>query len=191
MSNTYYTWPRLQVSNRRFFITSRLSTHNSRNTSRVLILLIHLRKIHCNSLVLEKIRRSWVGGGGSNNTGLSASDPGADCKDRPVWMQTCPKTRHTASWLAKPSLVPTNPQVLPGLARPVSSNVRCSISGCSINGCIQILYCSLQNINHGTLLSFLDVLATCIVKNRRDTFPAQSWKWASTERQRFLVLHLG
>ena len=40
-------------------------------------------------------------------------------------------------------------------------------------------------------LATTEVLASFIGKNKSDTLPAPSWKWASNERQRCKVSHLG
>jgi len=45
-------------------------------------------------------------------------------KNRSVQFHTRPKTLPAASWRGKPGPVPVNPRVLPGLARPVGSNLR-------------------------------------------------------------------
>jgi len=52
-----------------------------------------------------------------------------------------PKTRPAASLRSKPSPVPVNTQVLPGLARPVGSNLRLCVSGYYIYDRFQISYC--------------------------------------------------
>ena len=44
---------------------------------------------------------------------------------------------------------------------------------------------------HWLQLVIIDLLAFFIGKSRNDTVPAPSWKWASNERQRFKVSHLG
>jgi len=50
----------------------------------------------------------------------------------------------------------------------------------------------LGNLSGDWLQRFInDVLAAFRVKNYSDTLPAPSWKWASTDCQRFLVLDLG
>jgi len=70
----------------------------------------------------------------SNRSRWHASGPGSDQRNGLVRFQNCPKTRQAASWRAKPWLVPVNLQVLLGLARPVSFNLRFSVSGFSIYG---------------------------------------------------------
>jgi len=65
----------------------------------------------------------------SNGSGQPASGPGLDRKNRSVRFQTLPKTRPADCWRAKPRPVPVNPRVSPGLARPVSSDLRFCISG--------------------------------------------------------------
>ena len=54
--------------------------------------------------------------------------------------QTRPKTRLAAAWRAKPGPIPVNKRVLPGLARPVRSNLRFCFSGFTFYHCIQICY---------------------------------------------------
>jgi len=49
--------------------------------------------------------------------------------------------------------------------------------------------CLLRNLSGDWLKPFLnEVLATFIGKRASDMLPAPFWKWASTERQQFLVL---
>ena len=67
----------------------------------------------------------------SNRSGLPASSPGTDQKDGSVRVQNRPKTRPAVSWRAKPGPVPVNLRVLPGLAKPVGSNLRFCVSGIS------------------------------------------------------------
>jgi hypothetical protein len=80
-----------------------------------------------------------------------------------VWFQNRPKTKPAASRWAKLVTVPANPLVLAGLARPVVSNIRFMFSGISIDGRVQISYGYVQNINIGTSLSFLVLLAAIII----------------------------
>jgi hypothetical protein len=47
----------------------------------------------------------------------------------PVWVRNRQATRPADSWRAKPGPKPVNLRVLPGLARPVGSNLRFCISG--------------------------------------------------------------
>jgi len=63
-----------------------------------------------------------------------ATGPGSDQINGSVRFQNCPKTRPVTSWRAKPGPVPINLRVLPGLARPVGSNLRFCVSGFSIYG---------------------------------------------------------
>jgi len=109
----------------------------------------------------------------SNGSGEPASGPGLARKNGSVQFQNRPEIWPTESWRAKPGPVPINPHVLPGLAGPVSSNVRFCISGFSISGRIQISYCQLHNIDSGISLTIWVVLTAFILKNRRDTLPAQ------------------
>jgi len=79
-----------------------------------------------------------------------------------------------ASSRAKLVPITVNPQVLPGLARSVSSSLQFSFSGCSIYGRSHICYRYVQNINFGTSFSLLVSLAAFILKTRRDMLPATS-----------------
>jgi hypothetical protein len=54
---------------------------------------------------------------------------GLDRKNRFVRFQNRQKNRQADCWRAKPGPVPVNPRVLPGIARPVSSNLRFCVSG--------------------------------------------------------------
>jgi len=45
-----------------------------------------------------------------------------------------PKTGPPASWRAEPGPVPVNPRIMPGLARPIGSNLRFCVFGFSIYG---------------------------------------------------------
>jgi len=69
-----------------------------------------------------------------------ATGPGLNQKKGSVQFQNHPKTGPVASWRSKPSPVPVNSRVSPGLDGLVGSNLRLCISGCSIYGCIQIFY---------------------------------------------------
>jgi hypothetical protein len=75
---------------------------------------------------------------------------------------------------------PSTRAFLPGLARPVGSNVRISFSGFSIYGRSQICYCYVDNINFGTSFFLFVSLAAFIIKIRRDMLPATSWSWVWT-----------
>jgi hypothetical protein len=52
-----------------------------------------------------------------------------DRKNGSVQFQTQPKTRPADYWRAKPGPLPVNPQLSPGLARLVSSNLLFFVSG--------------------------------------------------------------
>jgi hypothetical protein len=81
-------------------------------------------------------------------------------------------TRQAASWRTKPVPVPVNPLVVPGLARPVGSNLRFLFSRISIYGRVQISHCYVPDINFGTSLSFLVLFAAIIIKISREMLPA-------------------
>jgi hypothetical protein len=104
---------------------------------------------------------------------VSAMGPGLDQKNGSVRYQTDPKTWPRASWQAKPVPIPVNRRVCPASARPVGFILRFSFSGFSIYGCRQIWYCSVQNINFGTLSSLFLSLAAFMTKTRRDILPAK------------------
>jgi hypothetical protein len=57
-----------------------------------------------------------------------------------------PKSRPSALWRAIPGLVPVNPRVLPGLAKPLGLNLTFWLSGISIYGSIQISYCKILTL---------------------------------------------
>jgi len=116
----------------------------------------------------------------SNGSGWPASSPGLDRKNGSVRFQTRPKSRPGASWRAKPAPVPVKPRVLPGMARPVSSNLLFSFSGFSIYGHSQIYCCYVQNISFGKSFSLFVWLAAFIIKTQRDMLPATSWSWVWT-----------
>jgi len=78
-----------------------------------------------------------------------AMGPGLDRIKSSVRFLTCPETQPGASWQAKPVPILANPRVLPGLARPVSSDHQFSFSGVSMYGRCQICDCYVQNINFG------------------------------------------
>jgi len=103
-----------------------------------------------------------------------ATGPGLDWKNAFAWFQTCAKTQRIVSWRAKSLPIPINPQVSPGVARPIGSHLRFSFSGFSIFGHIQICYCHVQNINYGTSLSVFVSLAAFMSKTSRDMLPATS-----------------
>ena len=108
----------------------------------------------------------------------------------PVLFQTAPKPWPTASWWAKPGPIPINPHVLLGVTRPIGSNHWFRLLGFSVDSRTPICYCSLQHIDYGKSFSFFDALPAFIFKKQRYTLPTQSWKWESTARQQFFVLHL-
>jgi len=84
---------------------------------------------------------------------------GLDHKNRSVRFWTRPRTWPAATWRAQPGPVPVNPRDLPGLARPVGSNLWFCVSGFTKYSRIQKCYCWSQNIDIGMLPSVLDVLA--------------------------------
>jgi len=69
----------------------------------------------------------------SNGSGELASGPCSDCKNGAVRLENSPKTQSTSSYRAKPGPIPFNPRVLPGLARPIGSNLRFYVSGFTIH----------------------------------------------------------
>jgi len=91
-----------------------------------------------------------------------------------VRFQNQPKTRPAASWRAKPVSVPVNLLVLADLARPAGSNLRLLFLCISIYGRVQISYGYVQNINFGTSLSFLVLLAAIIINISSEILPAAS-----------------
>jgi len=75
-------------------------------------------------------------------------------------------------------------------------------NGCILRVCLRqnecqwsvndFLSCTSRNENViWSLLYIIKVLAACIGKRDSDTLTAKYWGWAPTERQQFLVLHLG
>jgi len=78
--------------------------------------------------------RTTVVSSGSNGSGYPASNPVSAQKYRSVRFQNRPRTRPAVSWRANPEPLPVNARVLPGLARPVGSNVCFCVSGFSIDG---------------------------------------------------------
>jgi len=65
----------------------------------------------------------------SNGSGLPTSSPGLDHKHGSVLFKFRPATESADSWQASPGAGPVIPQVSPGLARPVGSNLWFCISG--------------------------------------------------------------
>jgi len=93
-------------------------------------------------------------------------------------------------WQANPGPIPVNTRVLPRWANPSCSNPQLWISCLSIYCCLQKSDRKSQNIFFGIFLFFSDVLAVFIMKNKRDAFTIQSWKWLSTARQWFIDMHV-
>jgi hypothetical protein len=118
----------------------------------------------------------WNRGSVINRSGKPASGPGLDRKNDSDRFQTCPKTQPSASCRAKAIPIPVNQRVLPGLGRPIVSNLQFSFSGYSIYGRIQISYCHVQNISFGTLLYLCVLLAAFMIKISRDELTATSAK---------------
>jgi hypothetical protein len=109
-----------------------------------------------------------------NGSGEPASGAGLDWIDGSFRFPNRPITRTAAPSGAKPVPEPINPRVLPGLARPVGSNLQFNFSGISICRRILMSYCYVQNINSDTSLSFLVSLAAIIIKISQDILPATS-----------------
>jgi len=65
----------------------------------------------------------------SNSFQKPASGLGSDSKNRSVQFETHLKTQPAASWRAKAGPVPVGPQVFPGVAKPVGSNLQFWFSG--------------------------------------------------------------
>ena len=102
----------------------------------------------------EKPQQGECGTESSRTTGPSSDAPptvtqvqlflvmvtGLDRKNGSVLSWNGPKTQLDASWLCKPCPIPVKPRVVPGVARPVGSNLQLCILGCCIYGFIQIYY---------------------------------------------------
>ena len=109
----------------------------------------------------------------------------------PVRVRNLQATRPSDSWRAKAGPVPVKLWVSPSVARPIGSNLQFCVSGFTFmvafpyatdNRKILILVC------HSF---FFNALAAVVIKMNRHTCPTTSWQWASTERQRLLVMYLG
>jgi len=83
------------------------------------------------SLDTDPAMSMWRTNSVTNGSGEPTSGPGFHRKNGSVQIQTCPKTRPTDYWWAKPRPITVNLRVSPGWARPVSSNLQFSISGFS------------------------------------------------------------
>ena len=116
----------------------------------------------------------------SNGSWQPASGPRLARKQSWIWFQTRPNTWPGASWPAKHIPVAVNPRVVPGLARPVGSNLWFSFSGFSIYGRSLICYYLVQNMNFGISFSVFVSLAALIIKSMGDMLPAKSWSWVWT-----------
>ena len=113
-------------------------------------------------------------------------------------------------WTAKPGLFSSRPNqnpthwLLGGQTRTSIGEPRCFPGfgwmgrfqspvlhfGFHIYGRLQICYCESQNIDIGTANFIVGVLAVLMCKTSILMCLTTSWNWPSTERQRYLDLHL-
>jgi len=80
---------------------------------------------------------------------------------------------------------PLWPKIVFTISLPPPQNLR----QWSVHNCWSCILCNQRAIQPCQYISI--VLATVLGKNAKDNIATTSWKWVSTERQRFLVLHHG
>jgi hypothetical protein len=100
-----------------------------------------------------------------------------------------PSNQVLLRWRTGTPTLMQQPTGLSCIARLMDSDARFWFSGCSIYYQVHIPYCWSQKNGFCTSLSFSDVLAACIITNKRDTLHVLSWSQKSMLHQWLFVLH--